>query len=131
MGRTAKRRRRVYRSNGGICRYCGKELTLEQTTVDHVIPESRGGTNADVNLVAACGKCNRKKGARTPVEAGMTVLPPAPPLVAYDNLDRYEHIFLFRRIFGFFRYCCLSTPRSLGSSYVMNVLRNNPGSENP
>lgn len=32
--------------------------------VDHVIPESVGGSSDAANLVLACRPCNRKKGAR-------------------------------------------------------------------
>lgn len=48
------------------CRYCGaKCVPLE---VDHVIPRSMGGDNSFTNLVAACARCNRSKGARTPTD---------------------------------------------------------------
>lgn len=40
------------------CHYCGGHAT----TVDHVIPRSKGGTNALSNLVAACHWCNSAKG---------------------------------------------------------------------
>ncbi|MCL6562577.1 MAG: HNH endonuclease [Firmicutes bacterium] len=32
-------------------------------TVDHVTPRSQGGTDAPANLVAACARCNRERGA--------------------------------------------------------------------
>jgi 5-methylcytosine-specific restriction endonuclease McrA len=44
------------------CKYCGKELTLEEATVDHIIPLSKGGTNRWHNKVLACSPCNAKKG---------------------------------------------------------------------
>jgi 5-methylcytosine-specific restriction endonuclease McrA len=43
--------------------------------IDHIIPVSQGGDSTLDNLVTACRRCNRKKAARTPEEAGMTVLP--------------------------------------------------------
>lgn len=49
------------------CAYCGGH----GDTLDHVIPESRGGLNTWDNLVAACAQCNGRKGNRTPAEAGM------------------------------------------------------------
>jgi 5-methylcytosine-specific restriction endonuclease McrA len=52
--------------------YCGKK-TLD-LTLDHVIPRSRGGSNAWDNLVAACADCNRKKGDRTPSECNMPLI---------------------------------------------------------
>jgi 5-methylcytosine-specific restriction endonuclease McrA len=31
-------------------------------TIDHIIPKNKGGLDAWENLVAACAKCNTKKG---------------------------------------------------------------------
>ena len=53
--------------DGRRCGYCGAPAT----TIDHVLPRSRGGTNAWRNTVAACGGCNQRKGDRTPSEARM------------------------------------------------------------
>jgi 5-methylcytosine-specific restriction endonuclease McrA len=44
----------------GRCHYCG-ELA---NTVDHLVPVSAGGTDAPTNLVAACARCNGRKGDR-------------------------------------------------------------------
>ncbi len=49
------------------CAYCGAKAT----TVDHVVPRSRGGQWTWLNTVAACGPCNSHKGDRTPREAGL------------------------------------------------------------
>lgn len=49
------------------CAYCVRTAT----TVDHVLPSSRGGANSWLNTVAACGPCNQRKGDRTPEEARM------------------------------------------------------------
>ncbi len=61
-------------SRGGVltrdhrrCAYCGGPAS----TVDHVLPRSRGGGNTWLNTVAACGRCNQHKGDRTPAEARM------------------------------------------------------------
>lgn len=51
------------------CAYCGGHAT----TIDHVLPRSRGGANTWLNTVAACGGCNSAKDNRTPAEAGMTL----------------------------------------------------------
>jgi 5-methylcytosine-specific restriction endonuclease McrA len=47
----------VLRRDHHTCHYCGGPAT----TVDHVIPKSKGGTNAWNNLVAACRRCNGSK----------------------------------------------------------------------
>lgn len=49
------------------CGYCGRAAS----TIDHVLPRSRGGANTWTNTVAACGGCNQRKGDRTPSEARM------------------------------------------------------------
>lgn len=51
------------------CGYCGAHAS----TVDHILPRSRGGRNTWTNTVAACGGCNQRKDSRTPAEAGMTL----------------------------------------------------------
>lgn len=45
------------------CSHCGKPLTKENCTVEHVVPLSRGGSNDCVNLVALCEDCNKSKGS--------------------------------------------------------------------
>lgn len=57
--------------DGFKCQYCGRDLRSYMTTVDHVIPLSRGGRREWLNVVAACKPCNGKKGNRTPDEAHM------------------------------------------------------------
>ena len=63
-------RRAVLNRDGWCCAYCGSEAD----TVDHILPESRGGEFTYHNLVAACFACNNKKADRTPEEAGMVLL---------------------------------------------------------
>jgi hypothetical protein len=49
------------------CAYCGRHAS----TVDHVLPQSRGGASTWLNAVAACAPCNHRKANRTPREAGL------------------------------------------------------------
>jgi 5-methylcytosine-specific restriction endonuclease McrA len=42
------------------CQYCSKKSN--NMTIDHIIPKNRGGEDTWDNLVAACGKCNTRKG---------------------------------------------------------------------
>lgn len=56
------------------CQYCEKKVPVKELTLDHVMPVSRGGGKTWENLVAACHKCNHKKGNRTPDEAQMPLL---------------------------------------------------------
>lgn len=62
-------RRGVLRRDLHRCGYCGSHAT----TVDHVVPRSRGGADAWENLVACCIRCNNAKADRTPDEKGWTL----------------------------------------------------------
>jgi hypothetical protein len=57
----------VFIRDGHRCAYC----YAKATTIDHILPRSRGGEWSWLNCVAACQTCNGKKGNRTPREAGM------------------------------------------------------------
>lgn len=69
-------RRGVLRRDNQRCAYC----SASATTIDHVIPRSRGGADSWDNLVACCLKCNNVKGDKTPQEMGwsLRVSPRAP-----------------------------------------------------
>lgn len=62
-------RRGVLARDGNRCAYCGRSAT----TVDHIVPVAHGGTSSWKNTVAACVRCNGRKGCRTPRAAGMQV----------------------------------------------------------
>ncbi|WP_417511144.1 HNH endonuclease [Microbacterium sp.] len=57
-------RRGVLRRDDHRCGYCGKTAS----TIDHVLPRSRGGADSWENLVACCLRCNNVKSDRTPQE---------------------------------------------------------------
>lgn len=68
--RKMKARRAELWRKAPFCRWCGKQLSFRESTVDHVIPLARGGTNHVKNLVIACEACNRRRGRDMPeVEA--------------------------------------------------------------
>lgn len=60
-------RQNLLRRDHHRCAYCGGRAE----TVDHILPASRGGGWEWTNTVAACERCNNRKGDRTPAEAGM------------------------------------------------------------
>lgn len=60
-------RKRLLARDKGLCVYCTKPAT----TVDHVVPVSRGGKSTWLNTVASCSPCNNKKGNRTATESRM------------------------------------------------------------
>lgn len=46
------------------CAYCESS---EELTIDHVVPQSKGGSDFTTNTVCCCKNCNQSKG-HTPVE---------------------------------------------------------------
>jgi 5-methylcytosine-specific restriction endonuclease McrA len=82
-------KREIFRRDQYCCQYCGRSST--HLTLDHVLPKTRGGEYAWDNLVSACPQCNRRKGGRTPREAGMTLRAPPeePPATATYLYGRY------------------------------------------
>ncbi len=53
----------ILKKTNGRCAHCGKIIFASyNTTVDHFIPLSLGGTNRDINTVPMCEKCNQEKG---------------------------------------------------------------------
>jgi 5-methylcytosine-specific restriction endonuclease McrA len=67
-------RQNIYSRDRYKCQYCGLRYPSEDLTYDHVRPRSRGGKTAWENIVTCCVDCNRKKGGRTPHEAGMKII---------------------------------------------------------
>lgn len=67
-------RKNVYRRDDYTCQYCGAKPSLEDLTVDHVVPRSRGGRTTWTNCVLSCVRCNRRKANRTLAEAGVRLI---------------------------------------------------------
>ncbi len=67
-------RQNIYARDKYRCQYCGQKFSSEELTYDHVIPRSRGGKTEWENIVTCCVDCNRRKGGRTPSEAGMKLI---------------------------------------------------------
>jgi len=88
-------KKNIIKRDDGICQYCACKLNSKNSTVDHVLPKSRGGGNSWTNLVASCHPCNLRKGNRTPSEANMKLLrqPQAPgkDVVHIVLLDQHKN----------------------------------------
>lgn len=54
--------RALFRRDQNICLYCGKHFQEGKLSRDHVLPLSRGGSDAWMNVVTACKRCNARKG---------------------------------------------------------------------
>ena len=47
---------------GSCCWHCKDLFPIEELTLDHVIPKSKGGSNSLENLWLACFPCNNSRG---------------------------------------------------------------------
>lgn len=77
------------------CQYTGKKLNADNATIDHIIPQSRGGKSTWENVVICSEEANSQKADKTPNEAGMKLMkkPNRPiwhPLFAVSNKKNLE-----------------------------------------
>jgi len=64
-------RRNLWRRDRQRCQYCGKEPPMDEITIDHIHPRSKGGESSFKNCVLCCIACNLKKGSKSLEQAGM------------------------------------------------------------
>lgn len=90
--RVAKIKLELLWKNGKRCAICGKRIrSLDDLSVDHIVPVSRGGKNIIENCQLTHAKCNNDKSDIMPE--------------LYDRLRRYNRArsikLLFYRIFQY------------------------------
>lgn len=68
--RVALNKKNLYTRDKGECQYCGKPVGISGATIDHIIPRSRGGSNAWTNTCLCCSRCNWNKGDKLLSELG-------------------------------------------------------------
>lgn len=61
----------IWNRDQGVCQYTGRKLTKDQSTIDHVIPRSKGGEDTWTNLVLCDKSLNSKKGNKLNSELGL------------------------------------------------------------
>lgn len=71
--------KQVFKNNQD-CKHCG---TLDNLTVDHIKPLSKGGNNDLTNLQVLCVKCNQKKGSRDDTPKIVEKAEPSEPPIIY------------------------------------------------
>lgn len=78
----------IYARDNFTCQYCGLRHTRSELNLDHVVPRSLGGRSTWENVVCSCLECNRRKGGRTPEQAGLRLrrLPVRPRWTPLMNL---------------------------------------------
>lgn len=66
MAVSKRLRYEILRRDNHACRYCGATAPGAKLAVDHVIPQSLGGSDEPTNLVASCADCNAGKTSSMP-----------------------------------------------------------------
>ena len=59
---------RLFEKQNSQCIYCGADISEGRHTIEHLVPLSRGGSNAIENVALACRSCNARKGDKTVAE---------------------------------------------------------------
>ncbi len=64
-------RQLVYDAYGTNCKYCGREITINNLVFDHIVPISKNGTSNKDNLQVICRTSNGMKGSLTEEHFGI------------------------------------------------------------
>ena len=59
---------RLFGKQEGMCGGCGTLFPFRNFTIDHIVPQSKGGSDHMDNLQLLCGACNSSKGSGTQAE---------------------------------------------------------------
>lgn len=69
-----EKRTEIFERDGYICYYCGEKVTTENGTLDHLIPQFKGGQHTKDNLKTSCLICNSVKSGKSYEEAAPLLL---------------------------------------------------------
>ena len=58
----------LYGKQEGLCNGCQTQFPFRNMTIEHIVPQSKGGTDHADNLQLLCGACNSTKGSGTQAE---------------------------------------------------------------
>lgn len=58
----------LYNESSGTCPVCGKKVSINNITIDHIVAKSLGGKNVLENFIGMCKTCNESKDNMTVLE---------------------------------------------------------------
>lgn len=65
-GKNSRRKRAALLRKDPLCHWCKTPLTIDTSTLEHIIPLDRGGLDNANNRALACGECNHGRGNNMP-----------------------------------------------------------------
>lgn len=68
------KRRSLFERDKWTCQYCGEIVSSDNATLDHYIPQSKGGNHSKENLRTCCLVCNSIKSGKSFEEAAPLIL---------------------------------------------------------
>jgi hypothetical protein len=68
------KRRSLFERDNWTCQYCGEIVSIENATLDHYKPQSKGGSHSKENLRTCCLVCNSIKSGKSFEEAAPLIL---------------------------------------------------------
>lgn len=68
------KRKEIFERDGWICQYCGDTVNDNNSTLDHYLPQSKGGKHDKDNLRTCCFICNSIKSGKSYEEAAPLLL---------------------------------------------------------
>lgn len=69
-----EKRHEIFERDMHICQYCGEKVNSENATLDHFIPQIKGGKHTKENLKTCCFICNSIKSGKNYEEAAPLLL---------------------------------------------------------
>jgi 5-methylcytosine-specific restriction endonuclease McrA len=67
-------KKNVHLRDAYICQYCSTRCKKDEVTIDHIVPESRGGKDTWENTVTCCKSCNLLKANMTLAQSGLKLI---------------------------------------------------------
>lgn len=68
------KRDELFERDNWTCQYCSEPVTKQNVTLDHYVPQCRGGRHTKENLRTSCLMCNSIKSGKTFEEAAASLL---------------------------------------------------------
>ena len=86
-------RQGIWTRDKGICQYTGRKLSSSEGTIDHIVPQSKGGPSSWENCALADREVNFRKGNKSNKEAGLRLIkkPVSPIPQPVINFIRNKH----------------------------------------